>query len=249
MVINSSSPQALGRSMDIKNSPQLSSKKHIYIADDAPTIRALLETSLEGENWIISVFENGKDLLQAISKNRPDIVISDVKMPGLPGDEVCRFIKENFKETFIPVLLLTSLDSTADKVSGLRHGADDYITKPFELEELKARIEVMLRIKALTDELRRTRDLLQEKEKQVLAMTIAGGTAHELGQPLTSVLLNLRLLPSLESASPEYDEVINAIEEQCMRMKKTISDLFNLEKYSAKDYLENLQILDLSEDS
>ncbi len=231
--------------MNIKNT----TLKKIYIADDSPTIRELLEKSLENQNWTVQIFQNGQDLLDAISKDKPDLVISDIKMPGLPGNEVCRYIKENLSDTFIPVILLTALDSTADKVSGLRHGADDYITKPFELEELKARIEVMLRIKSLTEELSRTRGLLQEKEKQVLTMTIAGGTAHELGQPLTSVLLNLKLLPSLESSSPEYNEVLVSIEEQCMRMKKTISDLRNLEKYSAKDYLENLQILDLSEDS
>ena len=167
-------------------------------------------------------------------------------MPGLSGNEVCSIIKETFSEQFIPVILLTGRDSIDDKVEGFSSGADDYITKPYSPTELRARVSVMLRIKKLTDDLRQTKNSLKDKEKQVLAMSIAGGTAHELGQPLTSIMLNVKILPALEHASPEFKEVLEAIEEQCLRMKKTVDNLFKLEKISSKDYVENLQILDLS---
>src|SRR5690606_40789392 len=96
----------------------------------------------------------------------PDLILLDVMMPRLDGNEVARRIKADESLPFIPIIMQTALDSVENKVEGLGAGADDYITKPINFDELQARVRAMLRIKSLQDELkRRERDLASANAK------------------------------------------------------------------------------------
>ena len=116
--------------------------KNILIIEDEVNISDFIKMELEYEGYKADTYSDGKDGLEAAIKNNYDLVILDLMLPGLNGLEVCRRIKKN-KDT--PIIMLSAKDSVMDKVAGLQIGADDYIAKPFAIEELLARIQVVFR--------------------------------------------------------------------------------------------------------
>ncbi|HKX75047.1 MAG TPA: response regulator transcription factor [Acidimicrobiia bacterium] len=115
----------------------------VLVVDDKPTLRESLSKALTLEGYEVAVASDGSQALVAISDTRPDLVILDVLMPTLDGLEVCRSLRLAGDST--PVLMLTVRDRVPDRVAGLDAGADDYLVKPFALEELLARVRALLR--------------------------------------------------------------------------------------------------------
>ncbi len=115
---------------------------NILVVDDDPKITQLLRRALSLEGYAVQTASSGADGLDEVRLRGPDLVILDILMPGIDGIEVCRRIRS---QGDTPVLLLTAKDDVADRVKGLDSGADDYVVKPFALEELLARVRVLLR--------------------------------------------------------------------------------------------------------
>lgn len=115
----------------------------IFICEDEPAMRTGLKDNLEFESYEVDTAENGKQGLDKILQNRYDLIILDVMMPQMSGLDVCKAARKNGITT--PIILLTAKGEEIDKVLGLELGADDYITKPFSLRELLARIKAILR--------------------------------------------------------------------------------------------------------
>jgi two-component system response regulator MprA len=115
----------------------------VLVVDDDPGVRDSLRRSLVFNGYEVELAEDGQRGLSAIALRRPDAVVLDVMMPGLDGLETCRRLRAAGED--IPVLMLTARESVADRVSGLDAGADDYLVKPFALEELLARLRSLLR--------------------------------------------------------------------------------------------------------
>ncbi len=118
------------------------SQEHIQIIEDELEIAELIKDYLEDEGFQVTISLNGIEGLNTFQKERPDIVILDLMLPGMDGFEVCRLIR---KDSDIPVLILSSKNTDMDKVLALGIGADDYVTKPFSPIELVARIKAHLR--------------------------------------------------------------------------------------------------------
>lgn len=115
---------------------------NILIIDDDPRITALLKRALNFEGYSTTIAGNGAEGINLALEVNPDMVVLDIMMPGMDGWEVCRRIRA---EKDIPVLMLTARDGVADRVKGLDIGADDYLVKPFALEEFLARVRALLR--------------------------------------------------------------------------------------------------------
>ena len=126
----------------------------ILVVDDILANVRLLEAKLTAEYFEVITAMNGLDALEAIARNKPDLVLLDVMMPGLDGIEVCKRIKSNPATQHIPVVMVTALDQPEDRVRGLNAGADDFLTKPVNDISLFCRIKSLVRLKMLTDELR-----------------------------------------------------------------------------------------------
>ena len=122
----------------------------ILVVDDEPGIRSVLASSLEFEGYTVRTAADGRAALAEIDRARPDLVVLDVLMPGMDGLTACRRMRA--ADPHLPVLMLTARDLTGDRVAGLDAGADDYLAKPFELDELLARVRALLRRGALTGE-------------------------------------------------------------------------------------------------
>ncbi|MCG5214563.1 response regulator transcription factor [Streptosporangium sp. KLBMP 9127] len=115
----------------------------LLVVDDEPELRNALSRALRTEGYRVAVAADGHAGLGAMAADRPDLVLLDVMMPKMGGIEVCRRLRDNGDGT--PVLMLTALDGVSDRVAGLDAGADDYLVKPFALEELFARVRALLR--------------------------------------------------------------------------------------------------------
>ena len=123
----------------------------ILVVEDEWEIRNLLAEFLVQEGYDVIQASNGKEALESAEKENPQVILLDVKMPGIDGVEVCRRLKEEDKTRFIPIIMVTALKDRA--VDAFVEGADDFVTKPFNLRELSFRVRSMLRIKHLTDDL------------------------------------------------------------------------------------------------
>jgi two-component system, OmpR family, response regulator len=117
--------------------------QRVLVVDDDEYIRHLLASALRFAGFVIDVCDDGRSAIDRIGAFDPDLVLLDVMMPSLDGLEVCRRLRADGVET--PVIFLTARDAPEDKVSGLTGGGDDYVTKPFDLDELVARIDAVLK--------------------------------------------------------------------------------------------------------
>lgn len=116
--------------------------KKILVVDDEPTLIATLKYNLEREGYTVIDAADGESALSAARSSRPDLIVLDLMLPGMDGLEVCRIIR---RDMAVPILMLTAKVEEVDKVVGLELGADDYVTKPFSMRELLARVRALLR--------------------------------------------------------------------------------------------------------
>jgi phosphate regulon transcriptional regulator PhoB len=120
-------------------------QKKILVADDEKDIVELIAYNLEQEGFAVCKAFDGRKAWEMVNADKPDLVILDLMMPAMPGMEVCRMIRRQAETAAIPIIMLTAKSDPVDKILGLEIGADDYITKPFHIRELIARIRAVLR--------------------------------------------------------------------------------------------------------
>lgn len=161
----------------------------IYVVDDEEHITELLAMGLGINGFEVERLSDGRQALAAVERRRPDLLILDVMMPGLTGTEVLARIRQNEgANAHLPVILLTARDETKDKVEGLRLGSDDYVTKPFSIEELVERVKAILRRSGQNPELQsvlRYDDLVMDEETREVTRS---------GRPIELTPTEFRLL-------------------------------------------------------
>lgn len=116
---------------------------HILMVEDEPRVADFVRRGLRAEGWIIDFAATAEDALILLRDAAYDVVLLDMMLPGMSGEELCRHLRSSRND--VPILMLSALGSTEDRVNGLRHGADDYLPKPFDFDELIARIESLHR--------------------------------------------------------------------------------------------------------
>lgn len=156
----------------------------VLIVDDIPTNVRLLEARLTAEYFTVFTAATGRDALKICQSTDIDIVLLDVMMPEMDGFEVCRALKASSKTHHIPVVMITALDQPSDRVKGLDAGADDFLTKPVDDIQLMARVKSLVRLKALTDELR-----ARARTSQEIAVEDADRSMHSVSSDGGRVLI------------------------------------------------------------
>jgi signal transduction histidine kinase len=181
----------------------------VLLVDDNPTNLKVLMEALRGQGWTTLVADDGESALEQIAYTPPHLVLLDVMMPGMDGFETCRRLKADATTAAIPVIFMTALSDTVDKVRGLELGAVDYITKPFQQEEVIARVKLHLKltylaqtleqqVEARTQELSQSVQRLQQTQLQLIQsekMSTLGqliaGIGHEINNPINFITGNL----------------------------------------------------------
>lgn len=120
-------------------------RQKILIVDDELDTLIPLKMALEAEDYLVVEASSGTEAIEKTRSDHPDLILLDLMMPGMDGFEVCKVLKNDTLTDHIPVIMLTAKGEIDDKIEGIETGADDYVTKPFDLGELKARIKMILR--------------------------------------------------------------------------------------------------------
>jgi putative two-component system response regulator len=148
----------------------------VLVVDDEPANRDLLSILLTGEGLVVEAVADGETALASVVLQPPDLVLLDVNMPGLDGFAVCRALKGDPSTRLIPIILLTGMNDRARRIQGLDSGADDFLGKPFDVEELRARVRSLVRLKRYTDELESAESVIRS-----LALTVEARDRYTAG--------------------------------------------------------------------
>ncbi len=193
----------------------------ILMVDDTPANLELLSGMLKGRGYKVRAAVSGKLALQAARNDPPELILLDINMPEMNGYEVCAELKSDERLKDIPVIFLSALTETMDKVKAFGIGGVDYITKPFQFEEVEARVETHL-------ELRRQKNRLQEnynelRELKKLRDSLVEMLIHDLRPPLKSISDQLGLVKEKEKTTLSADSVRRLAEAM-----KTALELINM---------------------
>ena len=140
------------------------SKEMIYAVDDEVHIQQLIKFNLEAEGYKVLTFGSGEDLLETTKNSPPDLFVLDLMLPGIGGLDICRQLRSNPGTRHIPIIMLTAKSEEFDKVLGLELGADDYLTKPFSVRELAARVKSLFRRVAVSTALESETETIRQGE-------------------------------------------------------------------------------------
>jgi two-component system, OmpR family, KDP operon response regulator KdpE len=200
---------------------------NVLVVDDEPQIRRVLRSTLSTRGYVITEAKTGEEALESMRKERPDLILLDINMPGMAGIEACREIR---RTSDVPIIMLTVRNAERDKVAALDAGADDYVVKPFGIEELLARVRAALRRYSPGDTLPSfvSKDLMIDFETR--QMTVRDQIVHltpkeydvlkhlvaNQGKPLT----HRRLLQAVWG--PDYGEETDSLRVVINQLRKKI---------------------------
>lgn len=201
------------------------------IVDDTPENLDLLQNSLQGRGYDISAFPRGSMAIKAALRNPPDMILLDINMPEMDGFEVCRRLKKEPSLKHIPVLFISAMEAFQDKVRAFSAGGVDYVTKPFQIEEVAARINTHLSIVNLQQDLERHNYELEElvKEKMryieeahistILAMVkLTEYRDSDTGQHIDRTRIICKILAEKLGDYPQYEKIIS---------ERFVNDIYN----------------------
>ena len=208
----------------------MENKTTILVIDDEPAIRMGLAATLGRRGYSVVTAMNGDDGYIKAKQTHPDLIISDVMMPAMNGFEMKQQMSEDPQLAPIPFIFLTARTASEDRVSGIRGGADDYVTKPFVTEELVARIEAVLR-RVKTEQERGREQVKQtaQDEMDKLRKEVLQNFSHELRTPLGNVMMSLDMVVNHKFSTPEEQgEFIRIAHSSADRLESLIADIILL---------------------
>ena len=242
----------------------------ILVVDDEVNNRRAMRRIFGNADYSVELAESGEAAMGMIAASAPDLVILDIMMPGMDGYEVCGRLKSNPETSDIMVLLLSAKGSLEDRLKGYDVKADDYIIKPYDIDELKAKVRILIRLKNARDELKRinhdlekvvqerTRELVK-KERQAVVGQMVQGIVHNIRGPLMAASCGLEMgldlsKTFLENTSDDRNEaekwvqkITHQLHSATEAVKKADRLIQNLLVKGRQDAVENRQKLDLND--
>lgn len=215
-------------------------KDKILVVEDEQDTKYILETLLKRSGYEIRTANNGLEALEVLQNFKPHVILADWTMPLMDGVELCDRLRKEEEYKSIYYIILTARGTLRDKIEGLDTGADDFLVKPTDNQELLARIRTGIRITKLQEELREA-----EHNKALVEMAFTAG--HQINNPLASLSLSVENIKQ-ELNKEEFTKIqddIEIIEEAIKRIKNAADSLKNLQNPKLTDYASGKQMLDL----
>ena len=210
----------------------------ILIAEDEPVSREVLAAYLTQWGHEVVACADGAEAWKALQHaDAPRLVLLDWLMPEMNGLEVCRKLRETSGAKPAYIILVTAKDRKKDIVAGLQAGADDYVVKPFDEDELRARVQVGARVVELWEQ------LLEAEQARVLVQT-AGAAAHEMNQPLSVLLGAIQLLLRNKDLKASHQERLATIYEAGQRISDIVRKIGAARQFITRPYFEGADIVD-----
>ncbi len=222
--------------------PPIPATPRILVVEDEPYSLQMLERILTSDGFEVLKANSAMEAQELLKSAQPiDLILSDWIMPEIDGVELCAWVKtqESLRKTFF--ILVTIREEPRDKVKGLNSGADDYVTKPYDEEELLARIRAGLRLQELQRE-------VVVLERKMAVVQVAATAAHEINNPLTGVFGYIDLMRiAIEADAPKESVLayLDKVSSQAVRVRDTVAKLSSLKEVQTKEYLGQQRILDL----
>lgn len=216
----------------------MSSNKILIVEDEKDTL-FILEKLLLKNDYQVFTATNGQEALEVLEEVIPDVIFADWTMPVMDGLELCRNVKGSEKYKQIYYIILTARASLKDRVTGLDVGADDFLVKPVQNQEILARIRSGIRIHNLQNELKNI-----EHDRALLEMAATIG--HKINNPLSSLLMSIKNLDfELKSMDKNFDDDFLVIQKSIERIQKLANDLSQIKKPEIIDYTSDSKMLKL----
>ena len=217
---------------------------HVLVVDDDPEIAEMNQDCLREAGFVVTTVYTGEECLEQVEESSPDLILLDVDLPGINGFDVCKHIRAQEELEQPGIIMLTALKDTPHKITGLEGGADDYLTKPFEISELLARVRAQLRIRELQEKLR-------EAGKLSVIGQAAIALSDKINSPLSSIIWQARLLQgdlkTVESVPESMIEALESIVQDVQRIEQVLKRLHDIKKLTFTPYDEHNIMLDLDE--
>jgi CheY-like chemotaxis protein len=225
--------------------PQKEHKSHtVLVAEDDREVRDLLKLEFELEGFTVLTAANGAEAILAAEGLKPDVILMDVRMPIVDGIEATQRLLRQKATRHIPVLMLTVVDQKEEIIRALQTGAFDYITKPFFLPELKARVKAALRYKLLYDELIVIRKQSTDSEKLQALREIFFGIQENIVSKLTIIMGKVDIIRSKQGNASKED--LSSILNAALKINKSINNLNIFEFYSPSVIPNGQNVVDLN---
>jgi len=222
---------------------ELSKKPNIVlVVEDDNEMRELLRVELEVEGFTVLTATNGAEAVSTARNEKPDVILMDVQLPIMNGVEATEVLKDDHDTRHIPILMVTALERKEDVIKGLEAGATDYITKPFFLPELKARVNAVLRLKNIYDELIAMREQLIKDEMLNTIKTTTSIIQETIDDNLDIIVGKLSYFRQNRQYPSEKD--LNIIENANTNIKNTVGNLSFLDSFVSKVYQRISVIVD-----
>lgn len=216
-------------------------KDTILIVEDEKDTRFILSKLLSKNGYEAVVAKNGAEALEILNEIKPKVILADWTMPIMDGVELCNRVKSDSDKKLIYYIILTARTSLNDRIKGLDLGADDFLLKPIENQELLARIRTGVRIHNLQNELR-------EIERSKVSVEMACAIGHEMNNPLSSLIISLKNIEDELAASQKtsVDEDLTIIRKSLDRIKYLVNNLVGLKNADVVDYTPDQKMIKLS---
>jgi len=225
------------------NVAELNKKSDIVlVVDDDNEMRELLRIELEAEGFMVLTATNGAKAVSTARREEPDVILMDVQMPVMNGVEATEVLKDDHDTRHIPIIMITALERKEDIIKGLEAGATDYITKPFFLPELKARLNAVLRLKNIYDELIAMREQLIKDQMLNTIKTTTSIIQETIDDNLDIIVGKLNYFHENRQYPSEDD--LNIIENADSNIKNTVVNLSLLDSFVIKVYQRISVIVD-----
>ncbi len=205
----------------------------VLIVDDTVENLQMLTNMLKEKGYSARPLPSGKLALQAIESLPPDLILLDINMPEMNGFEVCQRLKAREETRDIPVIFISALSDTMDKVKAFQAGGVDYVTKPFQIEEVHARVEAHLALRQLRVELEQRNDQLEQsldrqKELEQLKERLVQMIVHDLKNPLAAIMGNTDYLMDEVPAGGDAEEAMHDVADSARAMHRMVINILDV---------------------